>query len=444
MKDLFYPKQINTKKISALENQCFFAMPFSEQYTNLYDTLVLYLENAGYKCIRVDNNLSASVPIINLILSGIASSQYVIVDISETNANVFYELGITHTVKDLENVFIIKEKSATTPFDIQHLQYIAYDKNNLKNLSIELLKRLKANQYKNSFRKAFSAKQLIKYNDADEFIDYFLKLFKENIIILYTTLLEEDTSVESLTNINIVNSIWEYDKVLRNEIKKKDSSNYISILFKLFYELLLSCSRIDEIQVYISEFLHTREYSKLYEDSLLPYQTDLAIKFAENGKLMDITVKWIVEYFQRSKSTKVDLNRYKLEAFLLKSNYDKVNEYLVNAVLSDNNYIREHIADIIGEKRLYIAEDNLITQLKREKNIYTTSSLVEALGKIGSKKSIETINDWLEINADEMIKNKNFFVLKHIRNAFIRIDQETALVNFDEKYYEILRKTNTI
>lgn len=128
----------------------------------------------------------------------------------------------------------------------------------------------------------------------------------------------------------------------------------------------------------------------------------------------------------------------------LKSNSDKVNEYLVNAVLSDNNYIREHIADIIGEKRLYIAEDNLITQLKREKNIYTTSSLVEALGKIGSKKSIETINDWLEINADEMIKNKNFFVLKHIRNALIRIDPEETLVNFDEKYYEILRKTNTI
>ena len=159
---------------------------------------------------------------------------------------------------------------------------------------------------------------------------------------------------------------------------------------------------------------------------------------------MEITVKWIIEYFQRSKSTKVDLNRYKLEAFLLKSNSDKVNEYLVNAVLSDNNYIREHIADIIGEKRLYIAEDNLITQLKREKNIYTTSSLVEALGKIGSKKSIETINDWLEINADEMIKNKNFFVLKHIRNALIRIDPEETLVNFDEKYYEILRKTNTI
>ena len=44
---------------------------------------------------RVDKNSAASVPIINLILNGIAESQYIIVDISETNANVFYELGVT-------------------------------------------------------------------------------------------------------------------------------------------------------------------------------------------------------------------------------------------------------------------------------------------------------------------------------------------------------------
>ena len=114
MNNIFYPKQILKTKITTLENQCFFAMPFSAEYTNLYDTLALYLENNGYKCIRVDNNLSASVPIINLILNGIATSQFIIVDISETNANVFYELGITHTVKDYENVFIIKENEAKT------------------------------------------------------------------------------------------------------------------------------------------------------------------------------------------------------------------------------------------------------------------------------------------------------------------------------------------
>ena len=114
MNNIFYPKQILKTKTTTLENQCFFAMPFSSEYTNLYDTLALHLENNGYKCIRVDNNLSASVPIINLILNGIATSQFVIVDISETNANVFYELGITHTVKDYENVFIIKENESQT------------------------------------------------------------------------------------------------------------------------------------------------------------------------------------------------------------------------------------------------------------------------------------------------------------------------------------------
>lgn len=126
MNNIFYPKQILKTKITTLENQCFFAMPFSAEYTNLYDTLAFHLENNGYKCIRVDNNLSASVPIINLILNGIATSQFIIVDISETNANVFYELGITHTVKDYENVFIIKENESKTPFHILYQKRIFY------------------------------------------------------------------------------------------------------------------------------------------------------------------------------------------------------------------------------------------------------------------------------------------------------------------------------
>lgn len=82
----------------------------------------------------------------------------------------------------------------------------------------------------------------------------------------------------------------------------------------------------------------------------MSYQTDLAIKFAEKLKLLEITAKWIVEYFQRSKSTHVDLNRYKLEAFLLKNESDQINEYIINALFSDNNYVREHMADIAGEK----------------------------------------------------------------------------------------------
>lgn len=443
METIFYPKQINSTKITALENQCFFAMPFAAQYTNLYDTLVLYLENAGYKCIRVDNNLSASVPIINLILNGIATSQYVIVDISETNANVFYELGITHTVKDYDNVFIIKENDSKTPFDIQHLQYIPYDKNNLKELANKLLERLKANQYKNAFKKALSTKQLLKYDDIDDFVYYFSNQFTKEQISIYTALLNEDTELLSLDN-SVIESIWEYDKVLRSETNKGIYDTQLLSLFKLFYEILVPCSKIDEIKKYIDDFLHSIQYGALYEKTLLPYQTDLAIRFAENGKLIDITVKWIIEYFQRSKSTHVDLNRYKLEAFLLKNSSERINEYIINALISDNKYVREHMADIVGEKNLSIAEDNLILQLRREKNEYAVSSIVEALGKINSQKSIGIIKEWLATNADIMISNGDYFVIKHFRNAIVRIDSGDTLKEFDEKYYDVLKLHNEI
>lgn len=442
MNNIFYPKQINKTKPVIVENQCFFVMPFSVEYTNLYDTLSLYMRNNGYTCMRVDNNLSASVPIINLILNGIATSQFIIVDISETNANVFYELGITHTIKEYENVFIIKENNASTPFDIQHLQYIPYDKNNLKALAIKLLERLKANQYKNTFKRVLSIKQLLKYDDIDDFAEFFLNHFPEEKVLIYISLME-NISI-NLSSSNITTAIWEYDKFLRAETGKIESEEFITPLFKLFYEILLSCYKIDEIELFINDFLHIHEYGNLSNKELLSYQTDLAIKFAENLKLVDITAKWIIEYFQRSKSTHVDLNRYKLEAFLLKNESEQINEHIINALFSDNNHIREHMADIIGEKKLIIAEENLITQLKREQNIYTASSIVEALGKINSHKALVILNNWLDNNAEKIIQNGNYFVIKHFRNAIINIDNGIHLNDFDNKYYDVLKLNNEI
>ena len=442
MNNIFYPKQILKAKTITSENQCFFAMPFSAEYTNLYDTLALHLENNGYKCIRVDNNLSASVPIINLILNGIATSQFVIVDISETNANVFYELGVTHTVKDYENVFIIKENESKTPFDIQHLQYISYDKNNLKQLATKLLERLKANQYKNAFKHELSMKQLLKYEEIDNFVDLFSNHFSKEEICIYSELLDGNTTVTNVSS--ITDAVWKYDKFLRENANKPEIEEYISSLFKLFFEILLSCHQNDEIVLFIDNFLHDCEYGSLSSKKLLSYQTDLAIKFAENLKLIEITAKWIVEYFQRSKSTHVDLNRYKLEAFLLKNESDQINEYIINALFSDNKYVREHMADIVGEKQLTAAEDNLIIHLKREKSIYTISSIVEALGKIDSTKSIDTIKEWLNNNAEVAIENGEYFAIKHFRNAIVKIDSRETLSDFDSKYFDVLKINNEI
>ena len=57
-------------------------------------------------------------PIINKILVEILKAQFIIVDLSESNPNVFYELGIAHTFKDAQNIFLLKNRNSKVPFDI--------------------------------------------------------------------------------------------------------------------------------------------------------------------------------------------------------------------------------------------------------------------------------------------------------------------------------------
>lgn len=443
MNNIFYPKQLVNNRFRKIENQCFFAMPFSEEYTNVYDTLSLYLSSSNYKPIRVDNNSEAGVPIINLILTGIATSQYIIVDISDKNANVFYELGIAQTLKEPENIFIIKESSAKTPFDIQHLQYIQYDKNNLKKLAETLLIKLDACQFKNDFWNAVNSENIIDINQIDMFSEYCIDIFHEDTIKVFTDILENSNSIYPLSN-EKREAFWKLDQTIRHEINQHTSAINISMLFLLLYRLTIYSCEDAAISNYIQEFLKLAEFESLRTEQLISYQTDFAIELAKKEKLYDISMQWIISYFKKSKSTKVDLNRYKLESFLLCTENNAVNEYIVNALFSDNHYIREHMADIVGEKKLLFAEDNLIAQLNREDNIYTLASIMEAIGKIKSFKGAYEIFNCMEAKADELINKENFFVLKHARNSLIKIGNQELMSKFDQKYYKLLEANHAL
>ncbi|MBQ7067132.1 MAG: hypothetical protein IJN92_09975 [Lachnospiraceae bacterium] len=443
MNEIFYPKQLLTLKNKRIENQCFFVMPFAQEYENLYDTLSLYLENQNYKPVRVDKNSEASVPIITLILNGIATSQYIIVDISESNANVFYELGIAQTLKEPNNIFIIKEKAAKTPFDIQHLQYISYDKNNLKKLALELVEKLESCQYKNDFWNALNSQNFIDEKQLDMFVEYCLNVFSEDTIKNFTYILLNHEDTFPLSD-STKRAILILDEVFRKETRKSESEKYIPMLQLLLNKLVMYCSNDVSVIAYVQDFLNLTNYGELRLEQLVSFQTDMVIELALNSKLEHIALRWIIEYFQKSKSTKVDLNRYKLESFLLRSNTQLVNEYIINAIVSENHYIREHMADIAGEKNLVYAEENLIIQLKREDNIYTTASIMEALGKIKSNKGSRIIYEWVEKNAEFLIQKSNYFVLKHARNALKNIDETDLLILFDKKYLEILKNNNAL
>ena len=104
-----YPKQFRWEKIPIERNKVFVLMPFTSRMDAVYGRLKAALSEKGYLCSRADE-LDGSVLVMNTVLREIMRSRYVIADLTLLNPNVFYELGVTHSFKDLPNVVMIKQK----------------------------------------------------------------------------------------------------------------------------------------------------------------------------------------------------------------------------------------------------------------------------------------------------------------------------------------------
>lgn len=104
---------------------CFVIMPFNERMNSIYtDGIVPAVTAAGYECTRADHDLR-SVPIMFKIFDDIKKAKIVIADITASNPNVLYELGICHALK--RNVILIKhEFDSSPPFDISYIRYHGY------------------------------------------------------------------------------------------------------------------------------------------------------------------------------------------------------------------------------------------------------------------------------------------------------------------------------
>src|SRR5258708_13215834 len=80
--------------------------------------------------------------IIQDIVNLLDRSRVVICDCTGRNPNVFYEIGIAHTLG--RDVILITQSEADIPFDLRHLRYISYLNNGegLSALSARLTPRL--------------------------------------------------------------------------------------------------------------------------------------------------------------------------------------------------------------------------------------------------------------------------------------------------------------
>lgn len=130
------PERIEPTLISAM-------MPFHPSFDNVYSELQNSAESVGFRCRRADD-IWENPAVIQDVVSLIDHSKIVICDCSGRNPNVFYEIGIAHTLG--RETILITQSEADIPFDLRHLRYVTYLNNGegLEALSKSLLPRLSA------------------------------------------------------------------------------------------------------------------------------------------------------------------------------------------------------------------------------------------------------------------------------------------------------------
>lgn len=98
-------------------------MPFDAAFRPTFETLQQLCNQIGRRCVRADNIWDHDV-VMQDVVSLIDRSNVVVADCTGRNPNVFYEIGIAHTLG--RNVVMITQNPADVPFDLRHLRFLPY------------------------------------------------------------------------------------------------------------------------------------------------------------------------------------------------------------------------------------------------------------------------------------------------------------------------------
>jgi len=138
-------KKVTTKKVThkkiVEKAECFTIMQFGgwfdEYYTNIF---CIAIENCNLMPRRADDFYRAS-NIVQDIWGLTKKAKIVIADLTNKNPNVFYELGLAHSLA--KPAILVTQSMEDVPFDLRSLRVIVYDKNS-PNWGLLLQKSLEA------------------------------------------------------------------------------------------------------------------------------------------------------------------------------------------------------------------------------------------------------------------------------------------------------------
>ena len=135
---------IDISNISINDKTVFCLMPFHKNFNKIYDAVNQACNNTGYICFRSDTPYNPG-KILQQIVELLLKSQLIIAVLDGKNPNVFYEIGIAHSVGKTVILIVNSDKISDIPFDLRSDRLLLYS--NYNDLSKKLSEVLKDAHY---------------------------------------------------------------------------------------------------------------------------------------------------------------------------------------------------------------------------------------------------------------------------------------------------------
>jgi hypothetical protein len=116
-------------------------MPFDQTFSDLYAEVKRVVADAGFKCVRADE-IADPHKITDDIWSCIQRARFIVADITDSNANVFYEVGLGHALN--KSVILLLQGGKDVPFDLKGIRYVRYSPDDLGKLRPKLINAIRA------------------------------------------------------------------------------------------------------------------------------------------------------------------------------------------------------------------------------------------------------------------------------------------------------------
>lgn len=279
-----------------------FKSPFDEIFNEHIKKVV---EKFGLVCQKADDIFSPH-QITEDIWQQINKARFIIADLTHKNPNVFYEVGIAHTVG--KDVILITQSKDDVPFDLQYLRYIYYEytppgmrefEDKLNSFVSELLRGESDLDYELIETQALLKKHFARWKRFDLIPSY--EIFKE--ITIFADDLKEIISNEELAFM-LRTSLWCGSDLIYWAQKNKSNQKVVDILIDVLKRPeRRPFFRVGLVLEYLESDIRNKVLQKVVENDFLEKDlVNIVIKKAQKNETLEYWENELHEIIGKSKA----------------------------------------------------------------------------------------------------------------------------------------------